>query len=1185
VTGPGRRGGLLATIGYVLVLAFCSALSLAGLGIGAVVAAAARFPAVAAELDAAASAGSRWSGAMLAAVPTSEPSSQLVLDYGFSLVSVSLAVALLALRERSWSIRLFALAMIGSAGAFNLQAYAAATAVESASGLAIGLLHQVLLPGVACAAYILALTVFPTAGEPDRAGLARTALVAVGGGTLLLVGSGIALLPQATSCVLFFGFLVPLAGLTALPGNIRHAQLAVVRTQSRLLFSVLAGAFAVTLVLTVVTGVLWWAGWTGLDLVDPTARTPGSGGLPIALLFWFSRLACIAIAGAVLVATRRGGSWTAEHLFSRGLVAALVGAMVAGGHIVLRTLIGPAIDQSTIGGELALAAVSTVPVALLFLPLYVRAERVVDRLLYGTRPTPYSVLAEIAALSRGTSTDAPDLAQVAEAVGRGLGATACRLTVLRPGLRDRVYNWAAPGMSGEPVVEVLVRHGVEPVGMIAVDQGAVAGLHGQRQHLLEDVADSLGAVFQASRSGIELERQLRAALSYAGGIAVSRRAVVAEMDWERRRIERDLHDGAQHHLVSLRLALGLVEHQVSTAQLDPARSRLTQIADQIEVAEEILAETAKGVSSPLLAELGLVRALRQELGGGQPPVPVDAAGVDEEQGIPADVQAAVYFCCLEAVNNARKHAPGAAIEVRLETVEGRLRFTVRDEGPGWDTTVKNASPGRGVRNVAARVAAVGGRVEIRSEPGAGTTVEGSAPLRAPESEPSEAAAGGSGFRPGAVALMTPSVSLIDQVRDAMRAARELYHGSARAAALRELAERLDEPLRVAVGGPPGAGSTTLVEALRAALEADRVKARADHPAVRLIDTSGAGQTASTQKILVHGAGPAALADASILLLRHRRVDGSAPGEPPRHRSALTIGVLARVDELGAVGSTGEGMELAERAAAEWATRPEVRRRCSVVVPVAGLLAAAAANLTDAQYQALRRLDEASGDLATASAGTGPTGPVRPSPTKRPRTAPMDDAAEQDLLDRFGAAGVRLATDLIRSGRAPTAAALAVELTRHSGLPRLVEQIDVRLARRAEGLKARSALRALEALVRTEPPPTGSDGLRYRFDRIRSGTHELTELDLVDALRSGELDLTDDQRESAELLLGAMGPDPRTRLALAPDAGSQEVAMVASEQLARWQAMATHPVSGKDVRDLAATVALTCEQLLAGAGGR
>ena len=295
------------------------------------------------------------------------------------------------------------------------------------------------------------------------------------------------------------------------------------------------------------------------------------------------------------------------------------------------------IDRATPAlAALALAAVSTVPVALAFLPLYVRAERVVDRLLYGTRPTPYSVLAGIAALSRGTGrTDAPDLARVAEAVGRGLGATACRLTVLRPGLRDRVYSWAEPGLSAERIGRwSRSRCGTAPSASAPSrsTSGAVAGLHGQRQHLLEDVADSLGAVFQASRSGIELERQLRAALAYAGGIAVSRRAVVAEMDWERRRIERDLHDGAQHHLVSLRLALGLVEHQVSTAQLEQARSRLAQIADQIEVAEEILAETAKGVSSPLLAELGLVRALRQELGGGQPPVPVDAAAWTRSSG-------------------------------------------------------------------------------------------------------------------------------------------------------------------------------------------------------------------------------------------------------------------------------------------------------------------------------------------------------------------------------------------------------------------------------------------------------------------------------------------------------------------------------------------------------------------------
>ena len=233
-----------------------------------------------AELDAAAAAGSRWAGAVLAAVPTSEPLGPAGARLRLQPDLDRLAVALLTLRERTWSIRLFALAMIGSAGAFNLQAHAAATAVETASGPTIGPLHQVLLPGVACAAYILALTVFPTAGEPARAGLARTrAGRGRAAGTLLLVGSGTALLPQATSCVLFFGFLVPLAGLTALPGNIRHARLAVVRTQSRLLFSVLAGAFAVDRrARPDHHAALWPSAGPAPTLVDPTARTPGAGG-------------------------------------------------------------------------------------------------------------------------------------------------------------------------------------------------------------------------------------------------------------------------------------------------------------------------------------------------------------------------------------------------------------------------------------------------------------------------------------------------------------------------------------------------------------------------------------------------------------------------------------------------------------------------------------------------------------------------------------------------------------------------------------------------------------------------------------------------------------------------------------------------------------------------------------------
>ncbi len=1176
--GGWRTPGVSGRVGYVALLLVCAALSVTGLALGAVVALASRVPSIAAMLEVGARAGDRWAEALLPTVPAAEPAAQLALDYGFSVLSVGLAAALLIGRERTWSVRLLALAVVGSAGAFNLQAHAAVSAIERASGSAAGLLFWVPLTGIVCAASLLALTLFP--GGVGDAARDRSALVVVGGGTLL-IGVAAALLPQAICCVLLFGLLVPVAGSAMLLGHTRRAPLLVVRTQSRQMFSVLAGAIAVTVVLALISLVLWAVGWDGQNLTDPTAGPAGSDGQPIALLFWFSRLVCVAIPGAVLVATRRGGSHTVEHLFSRGLVAAVVGAVAAGGYIVLGALGDLVIDESTPAGSVAAAGLAILPIAVAFLPLYVRAERAVDRLLYGSRPTPYRVLAGIAALSRGIRTDGPDLARVAEAVGRDLGAGVCRLTVVRPGLRDRVYAWAEPGVTAEPAVEVPVMHGQERVGSIAVDQGAVAGLHGRRRRLLEDVADSLGAVFQAHRAGIELERQLRAALAYAGGIAVSRRAVVAEMDWERRRIERDLHDGAQHHLVSLRLTLGLVEHQLSTGQLDQARARLAQIAEQIDVTEAILAETAMGVSSPLLTELGLVRALRQELGAGQPPVAVDAECVDEQLQIPSDVQAAVYFCCLEAVNNARKHASGAPVGVRLETADGHLRFIVRDEGPGWDTAAGSTSAGRGMRNLMARVGMVSGWVNVRSEVGAGTSVEGSAPLRLPTPEPDTRTS--VRVRPAVAAAMTAGPALVDQVRDALRAARELYHNTRHAEELRELAERLDQPLRVSVSGPPGCGVSTLVAALHAALEDERVEAGAALPMAHLIDRS------DTRPRM---AGDADMADASVLLLSH---GGACPPDDRVHRpSALTVGVLARVDELGALEPTGEGMAPAERAAAEWAARPEVRRRCSVVVPVAGLLAHAAATLTNAEFEALRRL-AARPPRELAVAPAGPAAADRDSDhttirmagalSRGPTALETESLIDSGLMGRLGRAGVRLAVDLIRADRASTAAALAVELTRHSGLPRLVALLDARFGRRADGIRARSALRALEALVQRDPPSRGADGLRYRLDRIRCGTHELTELDLVDRLYSGDLDLPEDLRESATRLLGVMGTEPRARLALAPDAGPRDIATVAAGQLAHWRGLAAHPVTNKDTREAAATVVQTCEQLLAGAGGR
>ncbi|MHA6616882.1 sensor histidine kinase [Pseudonocardia sp. DLS-67] len=1116
-----RRGGLVLAA-YAAFLLVCGVLSLASLGVGVVAWVAARDPAVAATLAISAAAGDPWAQGILATAQAGWPTAQGALDYAISLLALGVAGALVARKETrsSWSTRLQVLALVGSAGGFNLQAHATAMGVETALGLHLGPLHQLLHQGVPGVAYILALLVFPVEREPRPVRTVRTVLVLAACGTLLLVGLGTAL-PHAVSGVLLLGFLGPIVGVLVLPRQIRGAPTATARTQARLLFSVVAVAAAIAIVLAGITLLMWATGLGDLLLLaDPTAGVGGPpGGEPTALLFWFSRLASVSIAGAVFVATRPGGLWNVERLFSRGLAAGLTAALVGGGYCAVISTTSLAFAE----GALLPTLLATVLAAVALRPAYIWAERWTDRLLFGTRPTPYSVLAGITAFSRVTATDAPDLARVAEAVGRGLGAATCRLTVTRPGLRDRSYTWSeGSARAHDELVEVVVRHGTEAIGTIAVDYDAVAGLQQQRQHLLEDVAESLGAVLQASRYGIELERQLRAALAHASELAASRRAVVAEMDGERRRIERDLHDGAQHHLVSLRLALGLVEHQVSMAQFVKARERLAQVCGQIDVAESVLAETAMGVSSPLLAELGLLRALEKELAGGEPPVAVDASGVAGDR-FPDDVESAVYFSCLEAVNNARKHAEGAPIAVRLCTEDGRLRFTVRDDGPGWDRSGVTGSPGRGLRNVGVRISTVGGEIDVRSAPGKGTTVEGSVPVPRPAA---------------AVVDGAPEVAqpLIEQVRDAVREARERYRSTARTDAVRVLAERLEAPSRIGVAGD---GSATL-----AALGTDGV----------------AG--------LVDVAAPAAPpADAFVVLLRLDPAGGVLlPGRPfgsAWHRPAHAVGALL-VD--------GPVDEAAQRVAIECAAVADVRRLCHVVVPVAPPFAQAGVRLSDEQFRALQARAER--DAEPVAVGTGPAGEA---PVGGPGAAPS--GVERRVPFEGAVVGVAVAE--IRSGRAPTRQALAAALVQDSGLPVLRELVAERLTRRADAFRSRAVLLALEDLVRHEPPPVGGDGLRYRLDRIRSAAFELTELDVVDAVRAGELELPAGERSAVERLLGAAGPDPRTRLGLAPDATPQEVAQAAAEQLARWQRHAANPLAGVDLRKAAAVLVQACERVLVG----
>jgi signal transduction histidine kinase/SAM-dependent methyltransferase len=207
-------------------------------------------------------------------------------------------------------------------------------------------------------------------------------------------------------------------------------------------------------------------------------------------------------------------------------------------------------------------------------------------------------------------------------------------------------------------------------------------------------------------------------------IQQSRKRLVAAQDDERRRLERDLHDGAQQQLVALKLRLALASAAAGELSAELG-DQLAELGREAGETVEALRHLAHGIYPPLLASSGLVPALRQQAGK----LPLD---VSIEPGdlarFDAEVEAAVYFCCLEALQNVAKHAGASHVAITLdhEAGRGRLRFTVRDDGAGFDPAALQR--GHGLTNLSDRVEALGGHLTIESSPGEGTAVVGVVPV-------------------------------------------------------------------------------------------------------------------------------------------------------------------------------------------------------------------------------------------------------------------------------------------------------------------------------------------------------------------------------------------------------------------------------------------------------------------------
>jgi signal transduction histidine kinase len=197
---------------------------------------------------------------------------------------------------------------------------------------------------------------------------------------------------------------------------------------------------------------------------------------------------------------------------------------------------------------------------------------------------------------------------------------------------------------------------------------------------------------------------------------------VTAQDQERRRLERNIHDGAQQQLVALQVRQRLAE-QLIERDPDAAKRLLADLQTDTATALEDLRDLARGIYPPLLADKGLAAALGAQARKSPVPVTVDADGVAR---FPEDVEAAAYFSCLEALQNVAKYARANAVSIRLWREEDRLLFSVADDGQGFDPA--SIGYGTGLQGIADRLGALDGSLSVVSAPGAGTTIAGSLPV-------------------------------------------------------------------------------------------------------------------------------------------------------------------------------------------------------------------------------------------------------------------------------------------------------------------------------------------------------------------------------------------------------------------------------------------------------------------------
>jgi signal transduction histidine kinase len=414
-----------------------------------------------------------------------------------------------------------------------------------------------------------------------------------------------------------------------------------------------------------------------------------------------------------------------DLVVNRALVYAALAVFITSVYVGIAVGIGTLVGS---GGKpnLGLSIVATAIVAIGFQPLRERLQRVANRLVYGKRATPYEVLSQFSERVAESYASDDVLHRMARVLAEGTNADLAEVWLrsgdvlqraavfpLQPTVPAAVHVNSAAELS-IPAADraVVVRHQGDVLGALTVTKRRGESLTPIEIKLMDDLAHQAGLVLK----NVGLTADLQARLV---DLRASRQRLVTAQDDERRRLERNLHDGAQQHLVALKVKLGLAEMLMSR-DAEKAKLTIAQLKGDADEALETLRDLARGIYPPLLAEKGLGAALESQARKATIPVTVDADGIGRYS---QDIEAAVYFSVLEALQNVQKYARASAARVHLREEDRALRFEVTDDGTGFDvaTTVK----GSGLTNMADRVDALGGDVAITSAPGHGTQLRGS----------------------------------------------------------------------------------------------------------------------------------------------------------------------------------------------------------------------------------------------------------------------------------------------------------------------------------------------------------------------------------------------------------------------------------------------------------------------------